>query len=204
MGGVRGWQGWAGGVPRPLGGGSSPAARRPEIPQPKRRPRARGSPGRAVGGGEGPEPPLPRAGRRGSEKAEASGPPESPIRAGIWEEKLAARLSEAVGEALDPVGSLAITDDVRSAPAVFAFPAPPPPRPAGLALLSGRQAVGADRTCAHPPEAVPQTRSPLPLNLPGPRLDAPVPPASYLPRSRIPARHPFTPWPTPRTRCQVP
>nr|CAI9708577.1 unnamed protein product [Rangifer tarandus platyrhynchus] len=71
-------------------------------------------------------------------------------------------------------------------------------------LLSRRQAVGADGTGAHPRESAPQTRSPRPLNPPGPRLDAPVLPAPYLPRSRIPERHPFTPLPPPRTRCQVP
>ncbi|CAI9172680.1 unnamed protein product [Rangifer tarandus platyrhynchus] len=147
--------------------------------KPKRGPRAQGSPGRAVEGGEGPEPPFPRARRRGSEKAEASGPLGSPIGAGIWEEKLAAGLSEALREALDPAGSLAIFD-------------------------KGRQAVGADGTGAHPRESAPQTRSPRPLNPPGPRLDAPVLPAPYLPRSRIPERHPFTPLPPPRTRCQVP
>lgn len=154
-----------------------------------------------MGGGEGPEPPLPRARRRGSEKAEASRPPESPIGAGIWEEKLAAGPSEALGEALDPVGSLAITDDGRlgpgSQPRRLRPPrpaCPAPPRPAGLAApvrTAGRRRR--PDLCAPPgaraadPEPVPsQPSRPSPGRPSTPRI---VPPK--VPDPRTPPFHPL-------------
>lgn len=199
---MRGWQGWAGGVLRSCGAGSSLAAGRPEIPQPKSGPRALGSPGRAVGGGEGPEPPLPRARRRGSEKAEASGPPRSPIGAGIWEEKLAAGLSEALREALDPAGSLAIIDKGRlgpgSPPRSLRLPRPAPPRQASRSCPDDRPSArtGPVRTPGRPRRTPGARASPLPApsqpsrpSAGRPRAPRIVPPK--VPDPRAPPFHPL-------------